>query len=518
MARKIHAADAARNRLETLILGSSHAEFGIRATEGEYNLGGAFQDLYTSFELYKRYADAPKLKRVILTYSVFSPGSDTIMTNSRDCCVAYKVLANIPYRDSTVAEKAELSRYEVLARNKAKQALRKNDTKGLDNRGNILHYWTPFEHAPDEERARDHLKNNDRGNDMSRYLRMMMTETNRRAQELVVVIPPARKAYINALPSRDILFKELDRIEGLRVLDFYGDEHFEDGDFMDPDHLTKDGARKLTALIRLILQPPQRSEPRIPKIIHYVWIGDRQMPELAQKCLASWRRFYPDWEIREWGNDFARGVDNRYVKEALANRKWAFVSDWVRLYALKKFGGVYLDTDMEIVRPIDELLRRRFFVGWETQNGRTLFGTGIIGSEPDGEIVSDLLKLYDKLAFVDAHGELDLTPNTERIVDHFCRNCQLEALDAESLVELGANAAIYPESLLGGGILTRHHFSASWLDPYLRKLKLKIGPYKLLQFKRRKELQGGEIRIHTHERVLATLKLSSRKKIVLVKG
>ena len=74
----------------------------------------------------------------------------------------------------------------------------------------------------------------------------------------------------------------------------------------------------------------------------------------------SWRRFCPGWEIREWGNDFVSTVDNRYVREAMANRKWAFVADWVRLYALVHHGGFYLDTDMEMEKPFDDFLGEKF--------------------------------------------------------------------------------------------------------------------------------------------------------------
>ena len=86
----------------------------------------------------------------------------------------------------------------------------------------------------------------------------------------------------------------------------------------------------------------------IPKTIHYVWVGDAPKPRQVLDCIESWRRFCPGWEIREWGNDFVSTVDNRYVREALAHRKWAFVADWVRLYALVHHGGFYLDLQRQL--------------------------------------------------------------------------------------------------------------------------------------------------------------------------
>lgn len=91
----------------------------------------------------------------------------------------------------------------------------------------------------------------------------------------------------------------------------------------------------------------------IPKIIHYCWFGRNPLPDLAKKCIQSWKKFCPDYEIKEWNEDNFDINSNQYVKEAYKAKKWAFVTDYVRLWALVNFGGVYMDTDVEVINSID---------------------------------------------------------------------------------------------------------------------------------------------------------------------
>lgn len=104
----------------------------------------------------------------------------------------------------------------------------------------------------------------------------------------------------------------------------------------------------------------------IPKIIHYCWFGRGPLPELAQKCIASWKKYLPDYEIKEWNEDNFDVNIIPYTAEAYKAKKYAFVSDYARFWILYKYGGIYFDTDMEVIRPIDDIVERGNFMGFET--------------------------------------------------------------------------------------------------------------------------------------------------------
>lgn len=104
----------------------------------------------------------------------------------------------------------------------------------------------------------------------------------------------------------------------------------------------------------------------IPKTIHYCWFGRAPLPELAQRCIASWRRYLPGYEIREWNEDNFDVNAIPYTAEAYAQGKYAFVSDYARFWILYKHGGIYFDTDVEVIRPMDDIIARGNFMGCET--------------------------------------------------------------------------------------------------------------------------------------------------------
>lgn len=144
----------------------------------------------------------------------------------------------------------------------------------------------------------------------------------------------------------------------------------------------------------------------IPKIIHYCWFGGGPINPESRKCIESWKKYCPDYKIIEWNEQNFEISQNRYAQQAYEAKKYAFVSDYVRLAVLYEYGGIYLDTDVELVRPLDELLEHKGFIGMEhsapSPYGRTLLvntGSGV-GAEPGCEMIGKMLAAYRNAAFV----------------------------------------------------------------------------------------------------------------------
>ena len=144
----------------------------------------------------------------------------------------------------------------------------------------------------------------------------------------------------------------------------------------------------------------------IPKIIHYCWFGGGPISPESRKCIESWKKYCPDYKIIEWNEQNFEISQNRYAQQAYEAKKYAFVSDYVRLAVLYEYGGIYLDTDVELVRPLDELLEHKGFIGMEhsapSPYGRTLLvntGSGV-GAEPGCEMIGKMLAAYRNAAFI----------------------------------------------------------------------------------------------------------------------
>ena len=146
----------------------------------------------------------------------------------------------------------------------------------------------------------------------------------------------------------------------------------------------------------------------IPKIIHYCWFGGNTLPELAIKCIESWKKFCPDYEIVRWDETNFDIQCMPYVNEAYKAKKWAFVSDYARLKVVYDNGGIYLDTDVELIKPLDQLLDDECFFCSET-DGYVNTGLGF-GAEKGNSVIKLLLQEYSNRHFEKARGIYDLTP------------------------------------------------------------------------------------------------------------
>ena len=206
----------------------------------------------------------------------------------------------------------------------------------------------------------------------------------------------------------------------------------------------------------------------IPKVIHYCWFGNGQLPPLAEKCIKSWKKYCPDYEIICWNEENFDVTQNRYMREAYEAKKWAFVSDFARLKVVYDHGGIYLDTDVEILKPIDELLESNGFFGFD-EKGLVCTGLGF-GAEAGNEIVSAFLKDYDDIPVLLPDGSLDMSPCPNRNTDALKRL----GMDTENNDQTFMGARFLPceylcpmEYYTGKKNITKntysiHHYCASW--------------------------------------------------------
>lgn len=209
----------------------------------------------------------------------------------------------------------------------------------------------------------------------------------------------------------------------------------------------------------------------IPKIIHYCWFGRGEMPELAFKCLESWKKYLPEYEIMIWNEDNFDINSYQYTADAYKERKFAFVSDVSRLQALKEYGGLYLDTDVEFIKALpDDFLNDIAFTAFED----CLVSAGIIGSVKNSEWISDLLASYRDRSFYKADGSLDVKPITEMITGFLGREKDVLANNTYQKIDnyctIYPSEYFYPKSWktlkmnITPNTYCIHHFAGSWLD------------------------------------------------------
>lgn len=211
----------------------------------------------------------------------------------------------------------------------------------------------------------------------------------------------------------------------------------------------------------------------IPKRIHYCWFGGNEKPALIQKCINSWKKYLPDYEIIEWNEDTFDVEQNQYVKEAYTNKKYAFVTDYVRLFVMYTYGGIYMDTDVEVVKSLDPFLDNNAFSGFETPQW---IPTGIMACEKGFPLFKEFLDYYSDRRFVMPDGTLDMTTNVEIMTSivtkyGYIPNGEFQIIEG---------FAIYPKDYFcplddstgklekTNNTATIHWFAKSWTEPGIR--------------------------------------------------
>ena len=239
----------------------------------------------------------------------------------------------------------------------------------------------------------------------------------------------------------------------------------------------------------------------IPKTIHYCWFGGNPLPDLAKKCIRSWKKNCKGFEIIEWNeSNFDITSAPLYVRQAYEAKKWAFVTDYVRLWAMTEHGGIYMDTDVEVIKPLDAFLTHQAFSGFEDD---TKIPTGIMACEEGFALFVELLNHYSNISFYNEDGSPNLTTNVVLITDI----CLSKGLKQNNTFQIIDGFAIYPKDFFcpksyADGIIrktkntyTIHHFNASWHTEQERKEhQYKIEQRKLKEKKKRKKIRKNRIK------------------------
>ena len=219
----------------------------------------------------------------------------------------------------------------------------------------------------------------------------------------------------------------------------------------------------------------------IPKKIHYCWFGGNPKPDLALKCLKSWQKYCPDYEIIEWNESNFDVNANQYCRDAYKEKKWAFVTDYARLAILYEHGGIYFDTDVQLLRPIDDLLKHPCYMGLERADDSCKVNTGLgLGAEPSNPLIKEIMDDYATASFYREDGSIDITTCTVRNTEILKRHGFVE----EDRIQKIPHAMIYPSEYFSPMDMTNgkmhktkntysiHHYGLSWTSEEHRKQRL----------------------------------------------
>ena len=212
------------------------------------------------------------------------------------------------------------------------------------------------------------------------------------------------------------------------------------------------------------------------KIIHYCWFGPKPFGKLEKKCLKSWQKFFPDYKIIKWSEENVDLEECDFIKEAYKNKKWAFVADYVRTKALYEYGGIYFDTDMEVIKDFRNLIDDTFVVGLE-DSGRPAAGV-VIAPNKKNKYMKKLLSMYRKMKFNETGNlfEISIPVMYEKIL------CDKNYVSVSNNVQKLGDITLYPreyfyplsydfqDNIFTDNTVTIHHYSGSWTSK-----KQKIG-------------------------------------------
>lgn len=239
---------------------------------------------------------------------------------------------------------------------------------------------------------------------------------------------------------------------------------------------------------------------QIPHIIHVCWFGGKPLPPLAVKCIESWKKFLPNYEIKMWNEDNFDINIVPYTKEAYSAKKYAFVSDYARFWILFKYGGLYFDTDVEVIRSLDDIISKGPFMGCEQEANinNDAINLGVnpglgLGVSAGLGLYREILDLYATLHFMNDDGSLNLKTVVDYVTEILCAHGLRNSSDIQRIAGIDIYPVDYfcPISVKDGKLRitnntrTIHHYAQSWQSPirkYGRKIILTIGGERLKRY------------------------------------
>ena len=218
----------------------------------------------------------------------------------------------------------------------------------------------------------------------------------------------------------------------------------------------------------------------IPKIIHYIWVGGKEKPADIKRCMATWKKHLEGYKVIEWNESNFDIEQNPFVKAAYEAKKWAYVSDYIRAYAIYNYGGIYLDTDILLLDNFDDFLNHRAFVGFENPNYPF---TAAFGAEKGHPLVKDMLDYYDEL---DTYHFDFKNNNTISVSDILINKYGCKVGNMYQVLKEGI--AVYPDTILcnpSEKSVSIHVFTGTWLDEK-KAIARKINTFLKLRITNRK--------------------------------
>ncbi|MGH4038742.1 MAG: glycosyltransferase family 32 protein [Sphaerochaeta sp.] len=214
----------------------------------------------------------------------------------------------------------------------------------------------------------------------------------------------------------------------------------------------------------------------IPKKIHYCWFGGGPIPQKDQKCIESWKKFCPDYEIVQWNETNYDIRKNKYMSQAYDAKRWGFVPDFARFDIIFNEGGFYLDTDVELLRSLDELRENDAYMGFE--GGNWVNGGIGFGAIKGHELIRELRDMYDAMSFVNEDGTLNLLPSPHYITEFL----ETKGLERNDTMQEINGMTIYPKEYFApkdyysgkmeitDNSISIHQYNASWQTPHKKRM------------------------------------------------